>query len=47
MNKRAEWNIGFGTAFVLGGIYLLTRGAIESIIFGIIIIGLGAWLISM
>lgn len=46
MNKRGQWNIGFGTALVLGGIYLLTRGTIETVILGIILIGFGAWLIS-
>lgn len=46
MNKKGQWNIGFGTALTIGGIYLLTRGTTETIITGIILIGFGVWLIS-
>mgnify|MGYP000091239779 CR=1 FL=1 len=45
MNKRGQWNIGLGGALIIGGIYLLTRGNTETIILGIIMIGLGIWLV--
>ena len=45
MNKRGQWNIGFGAALIIGGIYLLTRGTIEMIISGMSLIGIGIWLV--
>lgn len=41
MNKRGQWNIGIGTAFAIGGIYLLTRETVETTIIGIILMGTG------
>lgn len=48
MNKKGQWNIGLGTAFIIGGLYLLTRekAGFEIIIPGIILIGIGVWLIT-
>jgi len=45
MNKKGQWNIGVGTALVIGGIYLLTRGTTGNIILGIVLVGIGSWLI--
>ena len=47
MNKKGQWNIGIGTALDIGGIYLLTRGTLETFIAGIILIGIGTWLIFL
>lgn len=46
MNKKGQWNIGLGAALIIGGIYLMVKGAIEIAILGIILIGVGVWLIS-
>lgn len=46
MNKKGQWNIGVGTALVILGIYLITRGLVETVIFGAILVGLGTWLIT-
>jgi len=45
MNKKGQWNIGFGVALILGGIYLLTRGTTETVILGIVLIGIGTWMV--
>ncbi len=46
MNKRGQgWNIGLGGALIIGGIYLLTRGTTFNVIFGIVLIGVGLWLL--
>jgi len=47
MNKKAQWNIGLGTAIVIGGLFLMTREITELIILGIVLMGIGVWLITM
>ena len=47
MNKRGQWNIGVGGALIIGGIYVLTRNTVPSIITGIIMIGIGLWLVTI
>lgn len=45
MNKKGQWNMGLGTALVIGGIYLMVRGEAITVFLGIILIGIGTWLI--
>lgn len=45
MNKKGQWNIGLGLALVLGGIFLLASKGTGGIILGIVLVGVGAWLI--
>lgn len=47
MNKKAQWNIGIGTTFIIIGLYLLTRGSLETLILSAIVIGIGMWLIFL
>ena len=46
MNKKGQWNIGVGTALVLGGIYILTLGEGINTLIAILLMAVGAWLIS-
>lgn len=45
MNKRGQWNIGVGGALIIGGVYLIAKGTTITALSGIIIIGLGLWIL--
>jgi len=43
MDNRSRWNIGFGGAIIISGIYLMARGDVTG---GAILVGVGVWLIA-